>query len=254
MNLKLTFLLAGIAAIFASCSHVYTPALYHQDIAYQPKPTSFDTVKSRTYISAGVYGNSNTNINDILLSGQLNVSRGHVFDNFNVAYGAFAVFGDYQNSTDNKNAPDYFSDKFFGAVGGRFSANAFVNTGRADVRFIGFEAAYSHEFGDYADFRRSATNKGSAILDTRTDLVTIGLTSEVIFHSRHDVSFQHGIRVFYGATLGPNVLDNKNDNLDSDSEFFRRFFPKASYFVTFKNYFGTIEVGSSIFVRFGYKF
>ena len=40
--------------LFASCSHVYTPALYHADIVYQPKPASFDTVKSATYISAAL--------------------------------------------------------------------------------------------------------------------------------------------------------------------------------------------------------
>lgn len=253
MKLKYTFLLLGIAVVSASCSHLYTPALYHQDVAYQPKPASFDSVKSATYISAGVYGNANTNISDMLLSGQLNISRGHVFDGFNVAYGGFASFGDYQNSTEDKNSPTYFSDKFFGAVGGRFSANAFVKTGRADFRFIGMEAIYSHEFGDYADFRKLAASQNPGTIDARTDLFTLGLTSEVIFHNR-DNTVTHGIRGFFGATFGPTILNDNNDDTDADSRFFRRFFPKASYFVSFKNYFGTAEIGSNIFIRFGYKF
>ncbi|HEY8930233.1 MAG TPA: hypothetical protein VIM55_13630, partial [Mucilaginibacter sp.] len=95
MKNKYLLLLLLFAVIMTSCSHVYTPALYHQDIAYQPKPASFDSVKSRTYVSAGLGGNSNTNYNDFLISGQLNLSQGHVFDNFNIAYGGFAVFGDY---------------------------------------------------------------------------------------------------------------------------------------------------------------
>lgn len=249
----LPLLLFGV--ILASCSHVYTPALYHQDIAYQPKPASFDSVKSRTYVSAGLGGNSNTNYNDFLISGQLNLSQGHVFDNFNIAYGGFAVFGDYENGSNDKTKPNYFSDKFFGAVGGRFSANAFVTSGNVDFRFIGFEMAYSHEFGDYAAFRKSLDKQGGYYVDPRTDLFSIGLTTEVLFHNRNDATFQHGIRGFLGTTVGHSELDDTYYANDSGQEkFFHKIYPKASYFITFKNYFGTIEVGSNVFVRFGYKF
>ena len=255
MNLKHTFLLLGVAILLASCSHVYTPALYHQDIAYQPKPTSFDTAKSLTYISAGINGYTNTNLNDVLVSGQLNLSRGHVFDNFNVAYGAFAVFGDYQNDQGSNNQPNSFDDKFFGAVGGRFSANAFVTSGRVDFRFIGVEMAYSHEFGDYASFRKIINTQSGYYVDPRTDLFSIGLTTEVIFHNRDDATFQHGIRGFLGTTVGHSNLDDTYySDQDATARMFRKIFPKVSYFITFKNYFGTFEAGSNIFVRFGYKF
>jgi hypothetical protein len=255
MKIKLLLTLSGIAILFSSCSNVYTPALYHQDIAYQPKPTSFDTAKSLTYVSAGLGGNFNTNLNDLLISAQLNLSRGHVFDNFNVAYGGFAVFGDYQNGSSDKTKPNYFSDKFFGAVGGRFSVNAFVKSGKVDFRFIGVEAAYSHEFGGYANFRKLLNTQGGYYVDPRTDLFSIGLTTEVIFHNRDDNTFQHGIRGFLGTTVGHNNLDdtyNKDDT--STARTLQKIYPKASYFITFKNYFGTFEVGRNVFVRFGYKF
>lgn len=255
MNLKHTFLLSGIATLLASCSHVYTPALYHQDIVYQPKPTSFDTAKSLTYISAGVNGYTNTNFNDVLISGQLNLSQGYVLNGFNIAYGGFAVFGDYQNGSTDKTKPNYFSDKFFGAVGGRFSINAFTTSGRADIRFIGMEMAYSHEFGGYADFRKDINGQGGYYVDPRTDLFSIGLTTEVIFHNRDDATFQHGIRGFLGTTVGHSNLDDTYyANDDATTKMFHKIFPKVSYFITFKNYFGTIEAGNSIFVRFGYKF
>jgi len=255
MTIKTFLPLIAVALLFASCSHVYTPALYHQDIAYQPKPTSFDTAKSLTYVSAGVGGYTNTNYSDLLLSGQLNVSRGHVFDNFNVAYGGFLVLGDYQNGSSDKTQPNYFSDKFFGAVGGRFSMNAFVKSGRADFRFIGMEMAYSHEFGDYADFRKSINTQGGYYVDPRTDLFSIGLTTEVIFHNEGDNTFQHGIRGFLGTTVGHSNLDDTYYNDDTSTQkTFHKIFPKASYFITFKNFFGTFEVGSNIFARFGYKF
>src|SRR4051812_44208526 len=98
MKIKIFTYLIGILLLTSSCSHLYAPAMYHQDIAYQPKPTSFDAVKSSTYISAGLNNYSGINYTDWLTSGQVNLSVGHAFDNFNVAYGAFGVFGDYQHS------------------------------------------------------------------------------------------------------------------------------------------------------------
>lgn len=255
MKTKFLLVWCCVAMVLASCSHVYSPALYHQDIVYQPKPTSFDKEKSANYISAGLNAYTNTNLNDGIVSGQLNLSRGHVFNNFNVAYGAFGVLGDYQNGSSDTKAANYFSDKFFGAVGGRASANFFVTQGRADIRFIGIEVAYSHEFGDYASYRQNLQRIGGYFVDPRTDLFTVGLTTEVIFHNRDDEGFQHGIRGFLGTTLGHNNLDDTyyGDNTSTE-KMFRHIFPKASYFIKFKDYFGTIEAGSAIFVRFGYKF
>jgi len=78
MNTKLLLITGFITLLFASCSQVFSPALYHQDIAYQSKPTSFDTVKDVNYVSGGLYMNSGTNYNDVLVSGQFNISRGQV--------------------------------------------------------------------------------------------------------------------------------------------------------------------------------
>jgi hypothetical protein len=255
MNLKLLIPIVCLLIVLSSCSHLYTPALYHQDIAYQPKPTSFDTAKSLTYASAGLNVYTNSNYNDGLISGQFNLSRGHVFNNFNLAYGAFGVFGDYENSAIDQGKPNYFNDKFFGAVGGRFSANAFVTSGRTDFRFIGVEMAYSHEFGSFANFRKYLDASGGYFVDPRTDLVSIGLTTEVIFHNRNDNGFQHGIRGFLGTTLGYNKLnDTYYTNSTAEDKTLRSIYPKASYFITFKNFFGTFEVGSQVFLRFGVKF
>ena len=66
-----------------------------------PKPASFDTAKAANYISGGLYVYSNTHFNDFTVSGQFNLSRGYVFNNFNLAYGMTGVFGDYQSDQDN---------------------------------------------------------------------------------------------------------------------------------------------------------
>ncbi|HZY40010.1 MAG TPA: hypothetical protein VFE53_25330 [Mucilaginibacter sp.] len=255
MNLKQLITLFTLAILLASCSKVYTPALYHQDIAYQPKPASFDSIKSVTYASAGINTYLNDNFSDLLVSGQANLSRGHVFNNFNLAYGAFGVFGDYENGMIQKGQPNYFTDKFFGAVGGRGSANFFVNSGRTDFRFIGVEMAYSHEFGDFASFRQMVQSQSGYFVDPRTDLFSIGLTSEVLFHNVNDASFQHGIRVYLGTTFGTSPLEGTYyTDQTGEGRFFRSIYPKASYFITFKKFFGTIEAGENIFVRFGVKF
>ena len=258
MNLKQFLSLCCTALLFASCSHIYEPALYHQDIVYQPKPTSFDSVKAANYISGAFNANSNSNYNDFLVSGQLNLSRGYVFNNFNLSYGAFGAVGQYSSDQANSGAPTYFTNKYFEALGGRFSANAFVTSGRTDFRFIGVEMAYSHEFGTYADFRRYLNSLPGNFVDTRTDLLTMGLTSEIIFHNVNDKTVQNGIRVFWGGTFGDNVayLDPKAN--ESPFSFTTHsglnFFAKASYFITFKNYISSVEIGNGFFLRFGYKF
>jgi hypothetical protein len=255
MNLKQLLSLSCFVVLLASCTKFYGPALYHQDIAYMPKPASFDSVKSATYVSAGIGGYTQGNINDLLISGQLNLSQGYAFKNFNLAYGAFGSFGNYDNGTISKGDPNYFTDKFFGAVGGRLSGNFFVNSGRADWRFIGFEAAYSHEFGSYADFRQSVQSLSGYSVDPRTNLFTIGLTTEVLFHNIHNTDFQNGIRGFLGTTFGRNDMgDTYFINSARSAGFLDNVFPKASYFIKFKQYFGSIEVGEDIMLRFGLKF
>ena len=254
MRFKLLLFLCSLILLFNACSHIYAPALYHQDIAYQPKRSSFDAKSTQTYASAGLNNYAGTNFTDFLTSGQVNLSQGVRFDNFNIAYGAFGVFGDYQYSGSKTDA-NYFPDKFFGAVGGRFSANAFITDGNIDFRFIGVEMAYSHEFGDYATYRQQLLQRGGYFVDPRTDLYTVGLTTEVIFHGNRGSNIQHGIRGFIGTTLGYNDLDDSYYHDETLGErFFHHYFPKVSYFLTFKDYFFTAEAGNNFFVRFGYKF
>jgi len=256
-NIYIYFILL-FAIAFSSCSHVYVPALYHQDIAYQPKPASWDSTKFATYISLGGNIYSNTNYTDGLVSGQLNISQAYTGKNFNIAYGVFGVAGDYNNDTSSNNkAVNNFRDKFFGAVGGRASANLYVNSGRFDIRYIGVDAAYSHEFCPYADFRKSIAGDPDINVDPRTELVTLGLTSEVIFHNNGNNNFENGIRGFLGGTFGRYDLDYAgllHTTPSGNFNFFSHLFPKASYFIKYKQYFGTVEAGNGFFVRFGLQF
>jgi hypothetical protein len=263
MNFKALIPFCCLAVVFVSCSHVYEPALYHQDIAYQPKPMSIDSAKSATYISVGLNNYTNSNSNDFLESLQINVSRGYVFKHFNLAYGAFGVAGDYQNSAIDAGKPNYFTDKFFGAFGARASANAFVTTATTDFRYIGVEMAYSHEFGSYSDFRQYLNTQPGYYVDTRNDLFTVGLSTEVIYRSTGKHHVVHGFRGFFGTTLGYNNLNSEYYNNPNVTKNITpiltlspigNFFPKFSYFIKIKSFFGTAEIGNDFFLRFGYCF
>ncbi len=256
MKTKIILLAAGIIFLLSACERqIYTPALYHQDIAYQPKPASFDSAKTANYLSGGLNYYLDQTWTDLLISAQFNYSRAHVFKNFNLSYGAFGVAGDYDKSSTGS-SPNDFSYKFFGAAGARASANLFTNYGRMDFRYLGVEMAYSHEFGSFADFRKFINTQPGYEADTRTDLFTLGLSSEIIFHNQNNNNIEHGIRLFLGTTFGPNPVGINSGYASSGltPPAFRDVFPKVSYFINSKHFFGVGEFGSAIFLRAGYKF
>lgn len=235
---------------------MYAPALFHQDIAYQPKPMSSDTAKTANYLSCGLNYYTDPTWQDMLVSAQFNLSRGHTFNNVNIAYGVFGVMGDFDKGSSSGDLPaEKFTDKFFAAVGARASANLFTTYERMDFRYLGIEAAYSDELGDYADFRKSVSNVPGYHIDPRTQLVTIGLTSEVIFHNQNNINIQNGIRFFIGRTLGSDEFNQEHlQHTDLEPRVFNTFFPKMAYYLKVKNFIGTIEAGKQIFIRAGVSF
>src|SRR3569833_50066 len=124
-----------------------------------------------------------------------------------------------------------------------------------DFRYLVFEAAYSHEFGSYADFRRYINTQPGFHVDTRTDLFTLGLTSEVLFHNKNNIEIQHGIRFFLGGTFGPDPFAKYHYvSNDLTPKPFNIIFPKVSYFLNIRHFFAVMEAGSAVFIRAGYKF
>ena len=246
----------SLLLVFNSCStHVYAPALYHQDIAYMPKPASFSKEKVATYASAGVNLYNDPTYQNTQESGQFNLSQGFRFNNTNFAWNMFGVAGDYSKSQDIDGQYVDFKDKFFGAAGARISANLFTTYEKMEWRYLGFEAVYSREFGAYADYRKQVMQEPGYIVDPRTELVSAGLTTEFVFHGR-DIEIVHGLRGFLGTTFGRNILnDPRYDNqTDFNTRLSRALVPRASYFINVKRFFAVAEVGSAFFVRAGVKF
>jgi hypothetical protein len=243
-KLKNCGLLLLISIVLVSCGvqgpkiNLYGPAMYAKDIAYQPKPMSSDSVHHATYASLTYYsGNisNDKNDNDAITSGQFNIGQGYTFKNFNLSYGAFGELGTYQNETNTDPAqPNYFSTKYYESLGGRFSANAFITSGRVDIRFIGFEMAYSKEFGAYAGYRNELNGQANYFVDNRTNLLTLGGTSEVVWHSER-APVQFGLRLFIGKTVGDD--NYKNPNAPGQVYYSQFQTTSIAYFMQIKNYF-----------------
>ena len=255
-------LLLLILPLLSSCSrHFYAPGLFNNDITYQPKPASFDTVKHAGYVSLGFGANEGVSSSSSVSFGEVNLSHAHVFNNVNLAYGAFGFIGAIDNSNyDNEKASDpvSFKSKEFGGYGGRLSINMFKVMGQTNFRYLGFEAAYSREFGDFAQFRRDVHNLPNYNTTTRTEMVTIGCTSEILWQAPGNPKNQFAFRLFIGKTLGDySYLKNNSSDIFSNNN---EVYVAGSFFAKLNRFYGTAELTRNIQpvtgfrMNIGYKF
>ena len=259
-------LIIALIATFFCCgcsSRYYAPAIYNDDISYQPKPGSFDSVKSKTYVSLGEAFHDGVDDNNSTNFFELNISRGHVFKNTNLSYGAFGFAGSIDN-INHKNEltdPNSFDTKSFAGIGGRASFNMYKVIDRVNFRYIGVEAAYSKEFGDYAAYRRLVQNVPDYYATTRTEMVTAGLTSEVLWHNMRSTDNQNSLRLFVGKSIGNySYLNPGSDDLLLGAKNAFPFYMTVSYFKQINHFFGVAEVlrtehlAPGLRIKFGYGF
>ncbi|MFD1256335.1 hypothetical protein ACFQ3S_05960 [Mucilaginibacter terrae] len=245
--------LVSATLLLSSCSkRYYAPALFRSDVVYIPKPASYDSIKHVIYVSGGISGSQGINLSDEVFTATIDLSAGHVFSNANVAYGAFAAAGNISNpaSNDNNNYP--LDSKGFTAIGGRFSANLFSNKNRTDFRYLGFEAVYSKEFGSYTNFRKAVNGLANNYSITGTDLLSMGLTSEIIWRNKRTRYTQYGIRLF----IGGRFINNTFENLDDESH---KYYPaqiNLGYFMKYQRYICSINTNllTSFGIKLGYSF
>lgn len=252
-----------LALFCTSCSkHFFAPALYNDDVSYQPKPASFDSIKSATYVSIGEGFNQAVDLNNTISFGELDISQGHVFNNVNLSYGAFGVLGAIDNSNHENELKDPYSfgSKTFAGLGGRASVNMFKVIDNINFRYIGVEAVYSKEYGDFAAYRREVQNVPDYHASTRTEMFTLGATSEVIWHDRNNTNKQYALRLFLGKSFGDYSELKYTSNSD---EFKVPEFPlylTVGYFMQFNHFWGAAELTRNdisipgVRVKVGYRF
>lgn len=244
-----------------SCSkRFYAPALYEHDVSYQPKPSSFDSSKTATYISIGEGFNQAVNINNTVSFGELNISQGHVFKNTNLSYGAYGFLGSIDNSNHSNELkdPNSFESKSFAGIGGRASFNFYTVMDNVNFRFIGVEASYSTEYGDFAAYRRLVNNLPDYNSVTRTEMVTLGLSTEALWHSKNNPKIQHALRGFVGKTFGDFSQVKVTSNTGSPSDL--AIYLAASYYLNINHFWGAAEITKNelaipgMRIKIGYKF
>ncbi|GAB3932673.1 hypothetical protein [Mucilaginibacter myungsuensis] len=254
------FFLAALLLTVTSCNNrFYAPALYQNDVSYLPKPSTFDSSKSATYISIGGGFNQTVNSSNSVSFGELNISEGHNFGTANLSYGMFGSLGaiDNSNHDNEKSDPNSFASKNFGALGGRAAFNFNKAMDNVNFRFFGVEAAYSREFGDFAAYRRQVALLPNYNAITRTEMLTLGATSEILWHSPNNKNTQHALRGFIGKTFGD--FSQVRSNLSEYTPNIPLYLT-VSYYAKFDQFWGAAELTKNdvsipgFRIKMGYRF
>ncbi len=212
-GISLSVILGCILICFSSCAPaLYSPVLLGSDISYQPKPMTIDSVKSNMYFSAIVNLGSADNFEDEQYYTELNFSRAHAFQKFNLSYGAYGFWGTYNNGYLESQDAHYFETKSFGGYGLRLSANHVMPFGRSEFRFPGIELSYSNEMGEFAHFRKEVSNQPGFLVNSNTQIFSIGGSAEIIWHQRKYQYNRYSIRLMYGKTLGNDEYQASNND------------------------------------------
>ena len=226
------------------------PAFYNNDVSYQPKPIAADSIHHAIYLSGSIIQGQGANSNDMVNAGQLNLSMAVTTKHFNFSLGAFGGLGNFENKTVPDSQAYFFRNKSTGLGGGRASFNYYITSGKVDIRIIGIEANYSHEFGEYADFRKQVLGQPYYFTITRTDLFTYGASSEVAWYGP-DPSFQYAFRLFFGQT-SPGFTNFNPETFQFQTQ---KFAASRAYFMQIKNVFMIVDVNpNGGHFSLGYRF
>ena len=188
-------------------------------IPYHPIPLHSDSIRSALYINGGYYiGNANYFGYDQVSVGQLSIQRSNNFGIFQAYYSANIHLGAY-NIADFYNSHYHYSGgwfsfvpvaedtiyhipdqgKFFGSYGASGGINIVNASGKHEWRALGIEATIQNEFGNYSDFRKGLPDSAANVIFKKTLTVTMGLYTDIIWKSRHQMVF--GLKFSGGLML-----------------------------------------------------
>lgn len=210
---KTPYLLFAVIFIIQSCSTNYSSfvsPLEATSFQYHTIPLQSDSVKSATYFSANVSLGSSLSNNDFMYSFQANIHRSHNFGFLQAYYGAGILAGSYR--FDRFNDYNYYpgtynsfpSPKFFGAYGINGGINAVFNFGNFEWRVFGMEGSVYNEFGEYINFRKTASDSTSSVRETNSLTKTLGGTTEFLWKRRRGSIFG------YKMAIGGFFIADKN--------------------------------------------
>ncbi len=258
MKNKLLVIHFSILLFCCSCSsQYYVPALYSNDVLEMSKPHSKDSVKHAIYVQ-GNYFIAASNGPSIISNyynnqgGSFNAYRANTFNNFCIAYGILGFIGDYSVSADGgdlNNRAAKVNKSFYG-YGINTSASYFTTSGNVDIRLIGLDMVYTHEFGDYADFRKQGANN-NGIYIPQTSLFTYSFFTEVSI-KKNDIT--ENIKYSLDFTPG-NVSStlNNGEALRSMSLSMTQGYKRVNFIARFSVGVASKPIGNGIHFGFNYR-
>lgn len=240
--------LTGLMIGLQGCANHYGPPMFGKQNTYMTKPR-FDSGEVNTQRYGGLELASSTGYNSLENTYSLMPSyhQAHAFAFFDVAYGAFGYIGRYKVN----NIPEENGGKLFTGLGARASANFNLRFDDFNWRIIGFEGAYSREFGAYrqmrADFNQGSSGDSLFMYHTQGHSASFGFFTEFLFRSDSDVDFW-SLKLAAGAHPGFGNNNNPYRSQGEDGMYIRIATNKRlEPFVITGSYFLTVGYSSEVF-------
>jgi hypothetical protein len=214
-----------IISLFSSCiyeRHGYYLSPNNANAnPYRPIPLKSDSIRSAYYANL-VYsiGSANDKGFDQVSVAQISIHRGQNFGIFQAYYGGNLSLGTYKVSefynSHYRIGGGWFSPiaipydtiyhiagnrQFFGGYGVSGGINLVIKSPRGEWRALGLETSIQNEFGNYSDFRKSLPDSAANIIFRKTLAATIGLYTDMIWKSRHNVIY--GFKFAGGIMINP---------------------------------------------------
>jgi hypothetical protein len=222
---RTAFLLLACTLVLTGCyvnrQAVYVSPFNGNSNTYHTLPLRADSLASALFVNAA-YASGSVNYtqgtdklsnnapgSDYVHSFQLSVYRTHNLGSFELYYGLTGSLGNYTlnkfDSLGNDPSVNYqlinqnAGKKFFGGYGASGGLDLVIPfSDGGEWRVIGFETTFTHEFGDYLQFRKQFPDSAATYIARSNFYGTIGGFTEFIWGR-----YSHfGIRLEKGAVMG----------------------------------------------------
>lgn len=236
MKKNALILLFAITAFGSSCTTYLHPAMKGNDLSYQPRPLSADSIRNSITIMGNIASASGIGAPAVEM-GILNIGAAKTYNALNYAFTAFGFAGvaDHNGTDSDRSQPDrnYLPsfDKSFYGFGLKTSIGYHETSrgGKADFRLINWENSISNEYGTYSHLRSNLHSRPTdyyrVYSSNRRVLWTTGLSTEIIFKYRKQSNFRNSFRVLIAGSprLGKSYnreitgYSNSDAHLNHDS-------------------------------------
>jgi len=266
-KLSLLLLLVGLYGCIGRQAYYVSP-LYGLNPVYRTVPLKTDSIKTATYANATLaFGDANEGKQDKTFSFMGSLSRSHSFGKFGAHYGAGLIVGAYRvnpyDSFGNSRSVDYKAineragNYSFGAVGMNGGIHLATPGNKGELRFPGFEASLSNEFGKYSGFRNELPDSAATYINRSKLFGTAGIYMEVL--SKKGTNGVLGFKMGYGKSVGKGY--NRSHIADSffgdaDGFSFNYFYANLNYswdHYTLYGQFNVLRKTDNTLIGFNYR-